>query len=82
MFSIEKWNPLYPTRIDPTSLEHRMIHKTHTRKYIRLRIHLEEVGYDELSSTEVDEPIYDDGGAFRIHFDFLFHVELPDQGSL
>ena len=65
MFAVKKWNPLYPTRIDSTSLEHRMIHKTDTRKNIRLGIELEEVGYDELSSTEVDEPIYDDG-SFKV----------------
>lgn len=73
VFFIEKWNPLYPTRIDSMSLEHRMIHIAHARKYIRLRIHLEEVWYDELSSTEVDEPVGDDGGAIWCHY-VLFKV--------
>jgi hypothetical protein len=44
-----------------------MVHITDTRKYIRLRIHLEEVGYDELSSTKVDEPVTDDGDAVILH---------------
>ena len=67
MFSVEEWDFLYPARIDSSSLEHRMLHVAHTRKYIRLRIYLEEVGYYELSSTEVDEPVTDDGIFLRVY---------------
>lgn len=67
MFSIQKWDFLNPAGIDSSSIKHRMLHKTHTRKYIRLRIHLEEVRYDELSSAEVDEPVRDDGDAVSVY---------------
>ena len=64
MFSIKKWDFLYPAGIDFSSFKHRMFHETHARINIRPRIHLEQVGYDELSSSEVDEPVGDDGDAF------------------
>jgi hypothetical protein len=48
-----------------------MIHIADARIDIRLGIQLEEVGYDELSSSEVDEPIGNDGNAFIFHF--VFH---------
>ena len=71
---IEKRNFLEPTCIDSSSLEHRVIHVADARIDIRLGKHLEEVGYDELSSSEVDEPVGDDGDA-RIIFCHLLKTE-------
>jgi hypothetical protein len=62
--AIQEWDFLKPTRINSSSCEHRVIHVAHACKNIRLRIHLEEVGYDEFCSSEVDEPVGDDGDVF------------------
>jgi hypothetical protein len=52
-----------------------MIHVAYTRIDIRLRIYFEEVGYDEFSSTEVDEPVYDDSNFLFVHSWFYFEKE-------
>jgi hypothetical protein len=44
-----------------------MIHIADARIDIRLGILLEEVGYDELCSSKVDEPVGDDGDLFSFH---------------
>ena len=67
MVTTEKWHTLEPTRIDIPSLKHRMIHIAHTRIDIRLGIYLEQMREDELSSSEVYEPVGDDGDAVRLH---------------
>lgn len=69
MFAVEKWDLLYPARVYSPSCEHRMIHIADAGIDIRLRIEFEEVRYDEFSSSEVDEPVGDDGDFFIwIHF--------------
>ena len=69
--TIQKWDTLYPARVDPSSLQHRVLHIAHTCKYIRLRIEFQKVRYDELSSSEVDEPVGYDGNARIIQY---FHI--------
>lgn len=64
MFFPEDRNLLEKTRKNPMSLEHRMIHVTDARVDIRLRKELEKVLYDELGSTEVDQPVCHDGDFF------------------
>lgn len=64
MPAVKKWDFRYPTRIDSPSLKHRVIHVADACIDIRLGIHLEKMGDDELSSSEVDEPVGDDGYFF------------------
>lgn len=70
MFAVQKWNFLEPTGIYFSSHEHGVIHKTHTRVDIRIWKSLEEMRDDEFSSSEIDEPVGDDGDALvlKIHF--------------
>ena len=63
----EKWYSLKPARIDSSSFEHGMRHIADTRIDICLGIYLEQMREDELSSSEVYEPVGDDGDAVRFH---------------
>ena len=65
MMTTEKWYSLKPARIDSSSFEHGMRHIADTRIDICLGIYLEQMGEDKLSSSEVDEPVGDDGDAVR-----------------
>lgn len=62
----KKWNFLDPTRMDPMSLQHRMFQCTDARIDICMGKYLEKMREYELSSSEVDEPVTDDGDAFRL----------------
>ncbi len=70
MFFIKKWYFLKPTRMNLSSLEHRVFHKTDTCIDICMREEFEKVWYDEFCSSEVDKPVNDNSDAFifRIHF--------------
>jgi hypothetical protein len=48
-----------------------MIHIADARIDISIWIELEEMGYDELSSSEVDEPISNDSYAFIVNIHFI-----------
>ena len=78
MSAIQKRNLLDPARVDRMSLEHRMLHEAHARIDIRMRKHLEQMRNDELCSSEVDEPVGDDGD-----FRSSYHTSLVcDKQSL
>ncbi len=68
---IEVRHLLEPACIYFSSFEHRMFHVAHARIDIRLRENLEEVGYDKFRSSEVDEPVTDDGDAFRLSIHWM-----------
>lgn len=60
VFAVQKRDFLYETRKYPMSSEHRMIHMADARVNVCIGKHLEEMGYDEFRSGEVDEPIDND----------------------
>ena len=68
MPAVQKWNSLQPARVDSTPDEHRMIHIADARIDIRIRIEFQEMRDHELCSSEVDEPITDDGDLYWFHF--------------
>ena len=61
MSAIQKRNLLDPARVDRMSLEHRMLHEADARIDIRMRKELEQMGDNEFGSSEIDEPVADDG---------------------
>ena len=64
MTTIEKGDFLDPARVDLASFEHRVIRIADTRIDVSLGKCFEEVRDDELSSSEVDEPVCDDSDFF------------------
>jgi hypothetical protein len=51
-----------------------MIHVAHARIDIRIRIEFQEMRDHELRSSEVDEPVTDDGDAVRLELHLQWYV--------
>lgn len=66
MFSIEKWYFLYPAGEYFAFLEHWMLHITDACVDVCFWKELEKVWYDELCTTEIDEPVTHDSDFFFI----------------
>ena len=67
----QKWNLLEPARVDSPSLEHRMIHVADALIDICIRKELQEMGYDEFRSSEIDEPIGNNCDFFIFYFWYI-----------